>query len=223
MVLKVEFFVTCNWVGDKSRMSWQDIETLHNQGHDIESKTMTHRDLNHLSLDESDFEAGQSKQCLADHGINATIFATPHGDASDNTTVINVISKYYDFADNGFSDLLFLQCDSISNKGNNNKAKAGEFQTGQLDQQRNGCSTYSNDGSLSSTNRYSIREWSHNSADASYMHNDTKIFDKFVKIVNSQAKFNKNGMIKAIPIVAYHTIDDSGTPNIRVSICLQKK
>jgi len=63
-------------------MTWQDIETLNNQGHDIESKTMTHTDMNHLSLDELNFEAGQSKQCLADHGINATIFfAIPHGDA----------------------------------------------------------------------------------------------------------------------------------------------
>ena len=53
---KGSFFVTCDWVGDKSRMSWQDIETLHNQGHDIESKTMTHRDMNHLSLDELNFE-----------------------------------------------------------------------------------------------------------------------------------------------------------------------
>ena len=73
--------------------------------------------------------------------------------------------------------------------------------------------TFSNDGSLQFINRYSIKEWSHNSADASYRHNDTKIFDKFVIIVNSQAKFNKNGKINAIPLVAYHTIDDSVTLN----------
>lgn len=174
---------------------------------------MTHRDMNHLSLDELNFEAGQSKQCLADHGINATIFfAIPHGDASDNTTVINVIAKYYDFADTGFSDLLFLQCESNRFIDNKNKMNL-EVQTRQLNQQKNGCNTFSNDGSLSFTNRYSLKEWSHNSADASYRYKDIKIFDNFVRIVNSQARFNKNGIINTIPIVAYHMIDDSGTPN----------
>lgn len=174
---------------------------------------MTHRDMNHLSLDELNFEAGQSKQCLADHGINATIFfAIPHGDASDNTTVINVIAKYYDFADTGFSDLLFLQCESNRFIDNKNKMNL-EVQTRQLNQQKNGCNTFSNDGSLSFTNRYSLKEGSHNSADASYRYKDIKIFDNFVRIVNSQARFNKNGIINTIPIVAYHMIDDSGTPN----------
>jgi hypothetical protein len=41
-------------------------------------------------------------------------------------------------------------------------------------------------------------------------HNDPLIFQKFVEIVNSQNQFNKNGQIRAIPIIAYHTIDDSG-------------
>jgi hypothetical protein len=30
--------------------------------------------------------------------MNATVFATPHGKGSDNATVVNAISKYYDFA-----------------------------------------------------------------------------------------------------------------------------
>jgi hypothetical protein len=41
-------------------------------------------------------------------------------------------------------------------------------------------------------------------------HNDPLILQKFVEIVNSQNQFNKNGQIRAIPIIAYHTIDDSG-------------
>jgi hypothetical protein len=30
---------------------------------------------------------------------------------SDNATVVNAIAKYYDFAINGFSKLMFLHCD----------------------------------------------------------------------------------------------------------------
>ncbi len=67
--------------------------------------------------------------------------------------------------------------------------------------------------SLTYANRYSIREESHNSRDKTYLHNDQIIFQKFVEEVNSGIGFNnKKGMVDAIPIVAYHTIDDSQDP-----------
>ena len=101
---KASIFITCRWVGleNENRMTWQDILALQNEGQDIESKTMTHRDLSNLSAADLNFEISQSKKCLSDHGINATIFATPHGDEWNNATIINEISKYYDLADNGF-------------------------------------------------------------------------------------------------------------------------
>src|SRR3954469_4804803 len=49
---KGSFFTVCNFVTgtgnhhDKTRMTWQDIKDLQNEGHDIESHTMTHTDLN---------------------------------------------------------------------------------------------------------------------------------------------------------------------------------
>ena len=48
---------------------------------------MTHRDLSQLSAADLNFEVAQSKKCLSDHGINSTIFATPHGDEWDNATI----------------------------------------------------------------------------------------------------------------------------------------
>jgi len=44
---KCSFFTVCSYVnegsqGQVSRMSWQDIKTLQQQGHDIESHTMTY-------------------------------------------------------------------------------------------------------------------------------------------------------------------------------------
>ena len=96
---KASFFITCDWAGlQRSKdphMTWQDISSLQKDGQDIESKTMTHRDMSHLSAADLNFEVAQSKKCLSDHSINknATIFATPHGDEWNNATIINKISK----------------------------------------------------------------------------------------------------------------------------------
>jgi peptidoglycan/xylan/chitin deacetylase (PgdA/CDA1 family) len=187
---KASFFVTCTKVGKPTKMSWQDLVTLHNEGHDIESKTMTEPILTNVSADRLNFEVGQSKQCLLNHGINTTVFATPHGKGSDNATVVNTISKYYDFAINGFSNLMFLHCDGYK-----------LFSPNQTD-----CRTFYDNGSLTYANRYVVREWSHNHQDVAYAGNNTKIFQTFVQAVNNQTAYNGNGTIDAIPIVAYHII-----------------
>jgi peptidoglycan/xylan/chitin deacetylase (PgdA/CDA1 family) len=74
---KASFFVVCDYVnsGGIRRMNWQDIAELQKDGMDIESHTMTHTDLNGLKQDRLDYEVGDSKQCLASHGYNSTIFA----------------------------------------------------------------------------------------------------------------------------------------------------
>ena len=206
---KGNFFITCNFVGsENSRMNWQDIETLHNQGHYIGSKTVTYKNLNQLSANALNFEVGQSKQCLQAHGINATVFATPQGIGWNNATVINTIAKYYDFAINGFSNLMYLHCDGW---------KRYSSQTD--------CRTYFDNGTLTYANRYSIKEWSHRHIEGSqfssnhscltncYFYDNSQMLEKFIVEVNSQIKFNnnndnsniKNGtVINAIPIIAYH-------------------
>jgi len=189
---KASFFITCTLVGLPLRMSWQDIVSIYNNGNDIGSKTMTYKTLTRLSSAGLNYEVGQSKQCLRDHGVNTTLFATPRGLGWDNATVINEIAKYYDFAINGFSNLMYLKCDGW---------KRYSSQTD--------CRTYFDNGTLTYANRYSIREWSHNSVDLVQQHNDTSIFKKFVQEVNSQNKFNSGGVINAIPIVAYHSVQDS--------------
>jgi peptidoglycan/xylan/chitin deacetylase (PgdA/CDA1 family) len=193
---KASFFITCDWVGLQPsrtpRLTWQDISLLQKDGQDIESKTMTHRDLSKLSAADLNFEVAQSKKCLSDHDINSTIFATPHGDEWNNPTVINEISKYYNLADNGFAPLMFLRCDGYKN------------QSSQTD-----CRTYFDNDTLTFANRYSIREWSHNAVDRKYNYNNAAIFQRFIQEVNSQQAYNKNGVIDAIPIIAYHSIDNN--------------
>jgi peptidoglycan/xylan/chitin deacetylase (PgdA/CDA1 family) len=195
---KGSFFITCNWIGSSSSkspyMTWQNIATLQNESHDIESEAMTHKALTKLSANALDYEARQSKRCLLNHGINATVFSTPYGKGGNNATVINTIAKYYNFSVSGFSNLMYLHC-------NGWKQRSG--------QQQSDCSTYLHDGSLTYANRYSIKEWGHNTFDIKYSHNDTQIFKKFVDEVNSQAQHNVNGIILTIPIIAYHKIDNS--------------
>jgi hypothetical protein len=68
-------------------------------------------------------------------------------------------------------------------------------------------SSNQNDGSLNFASRYSIRAWDNNYFDISLSHNDTKIFDVFVKEVNSQLRYNSEGTVRAISIIAYHNVD----------------
>jgi peptidoglycan/xylan/chitin deacetylase (PgdA/CDA1 family) len=173
---KASFFVVCNWINsdkDNSHMTWQDIETLYNEGHDIGAKSLNHKDLTTLSASELEFEVGQSKKCLADQNIDARVFGTPYGKGWD-------------------------QQEEVDNYNSN-------VQTD--------CRTYSDDGMLTYANRYSIKEWSHSNADKEYFGNDQIIFEEFVKAVNSQDEFNGDGIIRAIPIIAYHDLDHNITPD----------
>jgi hypothetical protein len=104
---------------------------------------MTHPNLNDLSSQaDLDYEIGQSKQCLENHGFNPTIFAYPNGEGSDNPKVVNTVAKYYDLARTAKSSApTFLQCDG--NVDNN-------------EQQKTYCGTYLSDGELTPANRYSI-------------------------------------------------------------------
>jgi peptidoglycan/xylan/chitin deacetylase (PgdA/CDA1 family) len=197
---KASFFITCNYANDRSpqyHLNWNDILALQADGQDIESKGMTPVDLNNLSSAALNYQVGDSKQCLESHGINSpNIFAAKYGDVWNNPTVINEISKYYQFADDGSANLMFLHCDGYSNS------------------KQNDCRTYDDSGGLNYANRYSIREQSHNAWDRSYLHNDQTIFQKFVQEVNSGINFNnKKGIVDAIPIVAYHIIDNSLDPS----------
>lgn len=195
---KATFFTVCNYVGrdNNTRMNWQDVLSLQNDGMDIESNTMNHKDLTKLSAAKLDYEIGQSKQCLHSHGITGpTIMATPLNAGWNNATVIRDIAKYYDLARNGGGPIMYLHCD-----------RWGKRYSSQTD-----CRTYLNNGTLTFANRYSIQAWSHNVYDNLYLHNSTRIFEKFVKEVNIQNKYNKGGTIVGIPILEYHNVENAKT------------
>lgn len=225
---KASFFIVCSFINndgyyelhdgqevlisdsDKA-MSWNQIRTLHREGHDIESHGFAHKDLRNLHLKELEKEIAESKICLNKNGLEPVYFQNPNNKGHANSTIVQTISKYFDFALGGHSKLMFLNCDGWKNYGYKMKIYKG---------QRN-CSTYTNEGHLALTNKYSIKEWSHDRfheklndkhpfLDPHGIEINEMLFEEFVKIVESQKEYNlKAGKIVAIPIIGYHSIDTS--------------
>jgi peptidoglycan/xylan/chitin deacetylase (PgdA/CDA1 family) len=201
---KATFYVVCKYLDNKKGyMNWTDLETLHKEGHDIGSHTMNHADLSDSSIKSLEYQIGRSKDCLKEHGINATSFAYPFDRASDNKTVINIVAKYYDMARAGNDALAFLRCDN---------PKVRPTQTD--------CRTYTDKDDLTYANRYTVRAWSQDATRNENFYGDTVMLDKFIKIVNSQKKYNNDGTIRAIPIIVYHRVGDSGGDNYNTSLKL---
>ena len=177
---KATFFIVCNYANSKSSsyMNWQDIQQLQKDGQDIESHTMNHKNLTALPLNQVNFEIGQSKQCLLDHGINSNIFAFPFGEGVHNTFIADSVAKYYDLARRGGTPLQFLNV---------------------------------------ATDRYSIAGINVALATGTnHSYYDTQKLTNFIKLVNSQNKYNNNndGQINVIPIIVYHTTEyDSSDEN----------
>jgi peptidoglycan/xylan/chitin deacetylase (PgdA/CDA1 family) len=185
---KATFFIICGKTTDKGAMNWQDIAAMQKDGMDIESHTMTHKHLNHLSASALNFEIAGSKQCLASHGYNVTSFAYPYDEGADNVTVVNTVAKNYEVARSGSEPLMFLHCNGFKNHP-------------QTD-----CRTYLPDGKLSYANRYAIRSLSFDRYEIRDLFNNSTIFSDFVKIVNSQSKYNNGATINAVPLVTFHNV-----------------
>jgi peptidoglycan/xylan/chitin deacetylase (PgdA/CDA1 family) len=185
---KATFFIICGKTTDKGAMNWQDIAAMQKDGMDIESHTMTHKHLNHLSASALNFEIAGSKQCLANHGYNVTSFAYPYDEGADNVTVVNTVAKNYELARSGSEPLMFLNCNGFKNHP-------------QTD-----CRTHLPDGTLTYANKYAARSVSFDRYEIRDLFNNSTIFSDFVKIVNSQNKYNNGGTINAVPLVTFHNV-----------------
>ena len=206
---KTSFFIVCNFIGKTAeqmgssdivnfigkgveQMSWNDLMNLQKEGNKIEAHSMDHIDLNRLSANKLNYEIGSSKQCLLDHNINTTMFAYPYDKGRNNATVVNTVAKYYTLAKSGNEPLMYLHC-------NNFKTKL--FKTD--------CDPFSESGKTTFANIYSVIGWSHDYERKIHSYNDSKMYNRFTQVVDSQTDFNKDGIINAIPIIIYHRIDNS--------------
>jgi peptidoglycan/xylan/chitin deacetylase (PgdA/CDA1 family) len=180
---KATFFVICGKTGGGAT-NWQEIAALQRDGMDIESHTMTHSHLNTLNQNQLDYQIGGSKQCLASHGYNSTIFAYPYNSGSNDSAVVSTVAKYYNIGRSGTQLLMFLECDGFRKHPQND------------------CRTYGPDGRLN----YEARSLSFDVVEIKDSFNDTKIFSDFVKLVNSQGNYNQDGKINAIPLITLHNV-----------------
>lgn len=186
---KAAFFIICNKTRDKFSMNWNDIAAMQKDGMDIESHTVTHPHLNHLSANALNLEIGGSKQCLINHGYHPTTFAYPYDEGADNKTVVDMVAKYYDMGRSGSEPFMFLNCNGF-------KAHP------QTD-----CRTYLPDGSLSYANRYAVRSLSFDRYEIRDLFNNSTIFSDFVQVLNGQAVYNKEaGTTNAIPLITFHNV-----------------
>ena len=212
---KGTFFTVCNYVGrnNDSKMNWTQIKTLQKGGHDIESHTMNHKHLSKLSDSDLQFEIGQSKQCLADHGINATIFGYPFADGSDKAKVVDVVAKYYRLARTGGDPTQFLNCVGPNNAQNNQDGSGSSSST---QNQPPDCRPYTSDGKLTTANRYSIRALTQQHDSGT---DDTEMLQKFIGYVNKAAQYNNstNGTaaLKAFAVLKYHEFMDGQNKDYR--------
>ncbi len=214
---KASYFIVCNFVGKKAKemnttsignlngagnftgkgveqMSWLDILTLYKEGYQIGSHSMNHlNNMSRMSDAKLDYELGQSKQCLLNHSIPANTFSYPFSEGQYNATIVAKESKYYSYVRTGDEPLMFLHCDHYQHKSS------------QTD-----CRTYLPNGKVTFTNRYSIIGWNPEVEKSKYPYNDMQLLQRFIQVVNSQLRFNKQGKpAEAIPIVYYHRIDNS--------------
>jgi peptidoglycan/xylan/chitin deacetylase (PgdA/CDA1 family) len=59
------------------------------------------------------------------------------------------------------------------------------------------------------TNKYSIMGWSHDAEKKNNAYNDQQMLQRFIKVVNSQSKYNVHNEFNAVPILIWHKIDNT--------------
>jgi hypothetical protein len=226
--LKASFFVICSFVDrngyydlsggkeffrstdDVEPMNWDEIKILEHEGHDIQSHGMNHRYLRNQSIDLIENEIKGSKRCIEEHGMEPSFFQVPFNRGADNTTILNTISKHFDFALSGHSELMFLNCDGWQHGF---KTKSYKYQYD--------CNPFSADATPTRTHKYAIREWSQDRFHERLNEENPQlkphgkemsnlVFSEFVRIVEAQNFYNNNaGKIVAFPIIGYHSIGNS--------------
>jgi hypothetical protein len=207
---KVSIFVACRSPESPKGMTWDQLRQLQNEGHDIQSHGSEHTRLVDIkSYEQIESIVKEGKECLQEQGFSPTVFQVPYNKGGNDPKIVDIISRYFDFAFMGHSKLMFLNCDGWENFGYGRANYEGITD----------CSPYSSDGTPKPTNRYAMKEWSHDRGhdkiyEKRYLGEDPHgekvndaVLKQFIKIIESQTNFTKDGKINAIPIIGYHKID----------------
>ena len=212
---KADIFIACDYIENEEGMNWNQVRQLHTEGYDIQSHGLEHTRLTDLkSENEIQSVISGGKECLQKNGFSPTVFQAPYNKGGDDPFIVDTIGNYFNLAFTGHSELMFLNCDGWENFGYDKENYYGTTD----------CGPYFSDGTPTPTNKFAMKEWSHDRAhdkinneknqDPHGIEVSYSLYLEFVRIVNSQTKFNEPGKINAIPIVGYHKItkdDDIAT------------
>ena len=207
---KVSIFVACSRTESPKGMTWDQLRQLQDEGHDIQSHGSEHIKLVDIkSYEQIETIVKEGKKCLQKQGFSPTIFQAPYNKGGNDPKIVEIISRYFDFAFMGHSKLMFLNCDGWENFGYSIESYKGSTD----------CRPFFSDGTPTPANRYAMKEWSHDRGhdkiyESKYLNEDPHgekvndaVLKHFIKIIESQTKFNKDGQINTIPIIGYHKID----------------
>lgn len=191
------FSVICNNVSQSGYMNWNETRQLQDDGYDIASHTMNHDNLEEMSFEQAKYEISESKKCLLNNGIkDVKIFTYPKNGGSEDPKIIDEVSNHYEIARTGTEPLTFLDCSYSSANSNNND---------QLTSLQNKVScTFERE-----QDKYTIEGWSHDAERKDFGYKDEELLKRFIDVVNSQSEYNENGVIKAIPVIIYHDINQT--------------
>jgi len=212
---KASIFIACDYIANGKGMTWNQVRQLSDDGYDIQSHGLEHTRLPELKSEkEVQSVISGGKECLQQNGFSPTVFQAPYNKGGEDPFIVDTIGKYFNLAFTGHSELMFLNCDGWENFGYDEENYHGTTD----------CGPYFSDGTPTPTNRFAMKEWSHDRAHYKINNNMNKdphgidvsysLYLEFVRVINSQIKFNEPGNINAIPIVGYHEVtkdDDVGT------------
>ena len=95
---KATFYVVCDYIDKKNRISWNELQNLYTEGHEIGSHSMSHANLDNIMTDVAHNEIIQSKKCIEDRGIKVNSFSYPFNSGDDNSEILDLVSSNYEFA-----------------------------------------------------------------------------------------------------------------------------
>jgi peptidoglycan/xylan/chitin deacetylase (PgdA/CDA1 family) len=212
---KASIFIACDYIENGDGMNWNQVRQLYNDGYDIQSHGLEHTSLTDLKSEkEIQSVISGGKECLQKNGITPTAFQAPYNKGGEDPFIVETIGNYFNLGFTGHSELMFLNCDGWENFGYDKENYYGTTD----------CGPYFSDGTPKPTNKFAMKEWSHDRAhddinneknqDPHGIEVSYSLYLEFVRVINSQTKFNEPGKINAIPIVGYHEIskdDEIGT------------
>lgn len=94
---RATFAIVSQYATDKypAYMTWEEIHTLQEEGHDIECHSYSHIDLTNTTSNELDEQIVKSKQTFEAQGFYPELFVYPLGVGFDNATVRGIVSQNY--------------------------------------------------------------------------------------------------------------------------------